>query len=159
MRLRQLVSAWNAVQSSVFQQLRPGLMKTEGNVFRNALLPDIQNPLIITDSCIYSGLTACTYFLDIIIQIWFQIQSAEKRRSYNGLVLDRQRLEDGQPKISHLLVLHGTADEHIVIPVSPIRRHTLLKAVNPLGEKIEIQILPLAYHLPALLSPLVRIFQ
>ena len=47
-----------------------------------------------------------------------------------------------------LCIREGVMVVHEVIAVPPpIRRYTLFEAVNPLGEKIEIKILPLAYHL------------
>ena len=74
-------------------------------------------------------------------------------------MLDGQGLENRQPEISHLLVFHRAAYQHIVVAVRPIRRQALLQAVNPFGEEIEIKVLTLTHHLPALPSPLVGILQ
>ena len=74
-------------------------------------------------------------------------------------MFDRQGLENREPEIGHLLVLHRAADEDIVVAVAPIRRKTLFQTVNPFGEKVEIEVLPLSYHIPTLLPPRVSLFQ
>ena len=159
MGLGELVAAGDAVESAILQKPRTGLVKPERDIICDALLTKVQNPLIITDSRINSRFTSGTDLLDVIIQIRLQIQSAEQRGGYYGLVLDWQRLEYGKPVIRHLLILNSTANQHIVISVSPIRWHTSLETVNPLGKEIKIQIPPLAYHLPTFIPPLVCILQ
>ena len=72
-------------------------------------------------------------------------------------MLDRQRLEYGQTIVSHILILHRAAYQHIVIPIAPIFGNAIHEAVNAFGEEIEPQVAPLLHHQPALLAPLVSV--
>ena len=72
-------------------------------------------------------------------------------------MLDGERLEDRQPVVRHLLVLHRATHQHIVIAVTPVIRHAGPETVDTLREEVEPQVAPLLHHLPALRAPFIGI--
>ena len=54
---------------------------------------------------------------------------------------------------------HGAADGEVIVSVAPIGRNAVQKALDALGEKQKMQILPFTYHSPALGAPRIGILQ
>lgn len=74
-------------------------------------------------------------------------------------MFDGERQENGQTIIRHLLILHRTAHDDIVIAIAPVVGCALHETINALGEKEKPKVAPLLHHLPAFRPPFIRIFQ
>ena len=157
--LAELVTTANAVHPSVLDEVCARLVEAERNVFRDALLAEGENPVVVARSRLHSRLTADGHLFYRLVQIWRKVNGANQRRGDDTLVLDGEREEDGQAVVGHLLILHGASYDDVVVAVAPVVGHTLHETVDAFGEEVEPEVAPLPYHLPAFRSPLVRVFQ
>ena len=63
-----------------------------------------------------------------------------------------------QAIIYSVLILHGTTNRHIVIPISPVRWQTLLQSLYPLRYEHKVKVLPYPHHFPCFSTPSICIF-
>ena len=133
------------------------LMEMKWNISLDTLLADGKNPGIVAWPCMLPRFASHAHFLDASVKIGREINGSNQWCNDNTLVLDGQRLEDWQTVISHLLVFHRAAYQHIVIAVTPVIGHALHETVDTLGEEIKPEVAPPLHHQPALLTPLVGI--
>ncbi len=132
-------------------------MKAERHIRRNALLPDVKYPVIITDPRFSAGFSTNGNLFDIPAEIPRNIQRFQQWSANNGTMLYRKRQKYRQPEIRAFLVFHRAADEYIIVSASPVRRKALFQTVDALGEKIEPAIASLPHHLPAFLPPAIGV--
>lgn len=81
----------------------------------------------------------------------------EQRLAYNRLVFYRGFKKYWQAKICHFLIFTSTADMNIVVSLAPIGRGTLRKSVDTLCDYQKCYLRTLSYHLPALVTPFIRL--
>ena len=81
----------------------------------------------------------------------------EQRLAYDRLVYYRRFKKYRQAKICHFLIFTGTADMNIVVSLAPIGRGTLRESVDTLCDYQKCYLRTLSYHLPALLTPFIRL--
>ena len=74
-------------------------------------------------------------------------------------MFDGEGTESGKPIISHLLVLHCTAHDYIVVAVAPVFGNALQESVYTLREEVEPEVVPPLYHLPAFRPPQVSVLE
>ena len=137
---------------TVLDEVGAALTELKGHILPDALLPDVQNPVIIERAGVIIRLTADYHQLDTV-QIFFYVDFFEKRLGSNTLVLNGQGLKYRQFPVRVLLIFDGAANHHIVISAAPVLRDALQKPFYPLGKEEEGAVLPLLYHFPALGSP------
>ena len=159
MSLRELKAARNAIHPAILEEISSCLVETEGNVMRNTLFPNSENPIIMARTGINSRLSTYRHLLYRIVKICGEIHRFYHRRNDDALMLYGQRPKDRKAIVCHTLILNGTSHEHIIISVTPVIGNTFHETVYALGEEVEPQVLPYLHHLPAFRSPRISIFQ
>ena len=157
--LAELVATRHAVPLAVLDEMGTGLMETESNILGNALLAKGKDPVVVARTGIHARLASHRHFVDGFVQIRREVHGGEQGRGDDALALDRKRQEDGQAIVGHLLVLDRTANDDIVIAVTPVVGHALHETVDALGEEKEPQIASATHHLPTVGSPFIGVFQ
>lgn len=143
---------WQGILLAVLDEVGAALTKLKGHILPDALLPDVQNPVIIERAGVIIRLTADYHQLDTV-QIFFYVDFFEKRLGSNTLVLNGQGLKYRQFPVRVLLIFDGAAHHHIVVSVAPVLGDALHEPFNPLGQKEEGAVLALLDHFPALGPP------
>ena len=60
---------------------------------------------------------------------------------------DRKFQQDREPVIRPILILTGTADGHMLPAITPVRRHTFQKPIDPLRYDMEGKVSSLPDHI------------
>ena len=156
-RLGAEVFCLELVELAVFDKMGAALAKFKRYIFADALLADIQHPIVVHGSGIAVGFAAHDHQLDTI-QIMFHVDSFQQGLCGDAFVTDGEFLEKREFAIGVFLILHGAAHHHIVVTIPPIFGDALHKPLDALGEEQKGAVLALRYHRPTSVTPWVGFF-
>lgn len=157
--LGMLKSLVDAVASAVLYEIRTRLVKAERNACPDTLLTNIKYPIEPALAREFAALAANGNLLYAIIKIGREVYLLKQWLADDDLVLYRGTHIYRKPLVGSFLIFTGTADGHIIPPISPIARKMLRKPLDPFSYHKEVEVAPLPYHIPRLLTPAVRLIE
>ena len=88
--LAELVAAGNAVGFAVFDKIRTSLMKPKRYATLHALLPNVQNPIVVAGTSTYARFAACGYLFDLRVEVRCKVDVGKHWTYDDAFVLDGQ---------------------------------------------------------------------
>ncbi len=146
--------AADPVTLPVFDKDGASLHEAEGDIPRNAFLPQCLDPVKTTWSAATVILTSAGNLLDLsAVQIPADNERTQKRCTVQPLVSERKIQQQGDPFVSTVLVFTGHIQEDIPPTIALAFRQAISDSFGTFGQQQEYYIASFAHDLPRFGTP------
>lgn len=148
----------DAVGATLLDEDRACLDEVEGDVVAAALVAQALDPLIVTGTRPVVVLAAAQHLLYLAgSEVGLGIYRPDEGCRHEALVPGREVQQDGEPFVRPSLILGRDLQQHVLVPIAPVRGQAFAYAVRPLGQQSEDDVRPLPHDAPCLVAPRVRL--